>query len=101
MTGRRSRNKNGSMSLTLDGKQIALDGEQKLNFKQYVDTALKKMAKKSWFPWKNTTKTHQNCKDNPLQQYYFTTPGLLLHDSLSLKRRGFSTKKILLCFMKF
>jgi hypothetical protein len=86
MTGRRSSIENGSMSLTIDEEQIArvasmkylgVEIDEKLNFKRHVDTKLKK--------------THQNCKDDHLQQYYFTTPGFLLLDSLSLQRRGFES----------
>jgi hypothetical protein len=59
MTGRRSSIENGSTSLTIDGEKIArvasmkylgVEIDEKLNFKP------------SWFNWKNTTKTHQNCQ---------------------------------------
>jgi hypothetical protein len=52
-----------------------------------IDTTLKKMANKVGLEEYN--KNFQNCIDNHLQQYYFTTPGFLLLDSH--QRRGFES----------
>jgi hypothetical protein len=80
------------MSLTIDGEQIArlasmkylgVEIDEKLNFKQHNT---EENGKKSLLLWKNTTKTHQNCKDNHLQQHYLTTPGFLLLNSPSFSR---------------
>jgi hypothetical protein len=58
MTGRRSNIENGSTSLIIDGEQIArvttmkylgVEIDEKLDFKQHVDTTIKKMAKKVGF----------------------------------------------------
>jgi hypothetical protein len=89
MTERRSSIENGSMSLTIDGEQkarvasmkyLGVESDEKLNLKQHVDTT-EENRKESW----------QNYKYNHLPQYYFTTPGFLLLDSLSLQRKGFES----------
>jgi hypothetical protein len=57
MTGRRSNIENGSTSLIIDEEHIAratmkylgVEIDEKLDFKQHVDTTIKKMAKKVVF----------------------------------------------------
>jgi hypothetical protein len=69
MTGRQSSIKNGSMSLTIDGEQIArvasmkyLGAEIDEKLKQHVDTTLKKMAKKVGFVGRKQQKLTKTAK---------------------------------------